>query len=231
MRDDPSASFLVTRAQAGDQQAWNALVERYTPLVWSICRQQLGLADAADVGRNVWLRLVNQLGNIPDQAALPSWLATTTRCECTTVARARSAPSADLVLGAEHIPGEQAKAAEQQLLTTEPHAALREAFTCLPPRCQRLIAMHIEDPPVPYATISAQLGIPIGSVGPTRHHCLDKPRRHPVITALINAEPCQQRKLNCPGKQRRSDNDQQVTQSPAAAPSMTMAGKGRRTRH
>ena len=75
MCDDPSVSLLVTRAQTGDQQAWNALVERYAPLVWSICRRyQLGGADASDAGQNVWLHLVDQLGNIRDPAALPGWL-------------------------------------------------------------------------------------------------------------------------------------------------------------
>jgi DNA-directed RNA polymerase specialized sigma24 family protein len=86
MRDDPSVILLVTRARAGDQQAWNALVERYAPLVWSICRRyQLGGADASDAGQNVWLRLVDQLGKIRDPAALPGWLATTTRRECNRV--------------------------------------------------------------------------------------------------------------------------------------------------
>jgi RNA polymerase sigma factor (sigma-70 family) len=190
MRDDLSVSLLVTRAQAGDQQAWNALVERYAPLVWSICRRcQLGGADASDIGQNVWLRLVDQLGNIRDPAALPGWLATTTRRECSRVLRARSSPAAAVVLDAENIADEQTDLAEQELLIAERHAALREAFTHLPPRWQRLIAMLIEDPPVPYAKISAELGIPIGSIGPTRRRCLDELRRHPLITALINAEP------------------------------------------
>jgi DNA-directed RNA polymerase specialized sigma subunit len=39
MRDDPPGIYLVTRAQTGDQQAWDLLVERYAPLVWSICRR------------------------------------------------------------------------------------------------------------------------------------------------------------------------------------------------
>jgi hypothetical protein len=49
--------------------------------------------------------------------------------------------------------------------------------------------MLIEDPPAPYAKISAELGIPIGSIGPTRSRCLDKLRHHPAITALVNAQP------------------------------------------
>ena len=56
--------------------------------------------------------------------------------------------------------------AEQELLVAERHAALREAFTRLPSRCQQLIALLIEDPPVPYAQISVKLGIPVGGIGP-----------------------------------------------------------------
>ena len=78
--------------------------------------------------------------------------------------------------------------AEQELLLAERHAALREALTRLTPSCQRLIALLIEDPPVPYAQISARLGIPVGSIGPCRSRCLDKLRRHPAIAALINID-------------------------------------------
>ena len=41
---------------------------------------------------------------------------------------------------------------------------------------------------MPYAEISARLGIPVGSIGPTRRRCLDTLRRHPAIAALINAD-------------------------------------------
>jgi hypothetical protein len=50
------------------------------------------------------------------------------------------------------------------------------------------MAMLIADPPVPYTEISARLGIPVSSIGPTRGRCLDQIRRHPAIAALINAE-------------------------------------------
>ena len=174
---------LVTRARAGDKQAWDALVERYAPLIWSICRRhRLDAADAADVSQNVWLHLVDHLGNIRDPAALPGWLATTTRRECGRVLRAARGPlAARYGLDADTLPDAQAVTAEQELLAAERHAALREALGDLPVDCQRLIVLLTADPPLPYAEISARLGIPVGSIGPTRRRCLDKLRRHPAI--------------------------------------------------
>jgi RNA polymerase sigma factor (sigma-70 family) len=180
---------LVAAAQGGDEQAWDALVERYAPLIWSICRRyRLGRDDAEDVGQSVWVRLVDQLDKIRDPAALPGWLATTTRRECWRVAGAARGPNAVIrALDTETIPDGQAEAVEQELLAEERRAALREAFAHLPPENQQLIAMLVADPPVPYAEISARLGIPIGSIGPIRSRCLDKMRHYPAIAALINA--------------------------------------------
>ena len=205
MSDDPSVTDLVTRAANGDQQASDALVERYAPLVWSICRRhQLGDADADDVGQSVWLQLTAQLGKARDPAALPGWLATTTRRECVRVLRtARGSQAAGYALDAESIPDEQTGMAEHELLAAERHAALREAVTRLPPCCQRLIAMLTEDPRVPYAQISAKLGIPVGSIGPSRGRCLEKLRRDPAIAALINAEAASAAG-NCPSSIRKA---------------------------
>ena len=190
MSTDQPVNDLVIRARNGDKQAWDTLVERYAPLIWSICRRhRLERADADDVGQSVWLLLADHLDNLRDPAALPGWLATTTRRECGRVLRAPRGPlAAEYVPDVETLPDEQAATAEQELLAAERHAALREAFLDLPPGCQRLIALLTADPPVPYATISARLGIPVGSIGPTRRRCLDKLRRHPAIGALINAE-------------------------------------------
>ena len=190
MRDDLAVTDLVTRARDRDQQAWDALVERYAPLIWSICRRyRLGGADAEDAAQAVWLRLVDQLDNVRDPAAIAGWLATTTRRECCRALRAARRPQASWPsLDAETIPDQQARPAEQELLAAERHAALREAVAQLTRREQQLIAILAADPPVPYAEISARLGIPVGSIGPTRGRCLDKLRRHPAIAALINAE-------------------------------------------
>jgi RNA polymerase sigma factor (sigma-70 family) len=190
VRDDSVVIDLVVGARNGDKQAWDALVERYAPLIWSICRRhRLGGADADDVGQSVWLRLVDQLDKVRDPAALPGWIATTTRRECVRVFRAAHGPHAAIyALDAEKIADQRAGTAEQELLAAERHAALRQAFTQLPPDSQQLIALLVADPPVPYAEISAKLGIPVGSIGPNRSRCLDKMRRNPAIAALINAE-------------------------------------------
>ena len=188
MHDDLTA--LVTRARNGDKQAWDKLVERYAPLIWSICRRyRLGHADAEDAGQSVWLQLVDQLASLRDPAALPGWLATTTQRECGRVLRAaRKQEPPGHPLDAADIPDQVTEAAGYELLRAERHAALREAFMHLAPSSRKPISLLIQDPPVPYAEISARLGIPVGSIGPSRGRCLDKLRRDPAIAALINAE-------------------------------------------
>ena len=189
MSDYPQVTDLVTRARNGERQAWDALVERYAPLIWSICRRHgLGRADTEDVGQTVWLYLAGHLGNLHEPAALPGWLATTARRECLRLLRAGRPLTAGYVLDAETLPDDQAGTAEQELLAAERQAALREAFLDLPPCGQRLIALLLEDPPVPYAEISVRLGIPVGSIGPNRRRYLDKMRSHPAIAALIRAD-------------------------------------------
>ena len=190
MSDDRSVADQVTRARNGDTRAWDDLVERYAPLVWSICRShQLSGVDAGDVHQNIWLQLVSHLDTIRDPATLPGWLATATRRECLRVLRAARGPlAAGYALDPETISDESAGAAEQEVLAAERDDALREAWQDLPPGGQRLILLLIEDPPVPYAEISARLGIPVGSIGPTRRRCLDKLRDHPAVAALGDAD-------------------------------------------
>jgi RNA polymerase sigma factor (sigma-70 family) len=187
---DHAVTGLVTRARNGEWQAWDDLVDRYAPLIWSICRRHwLNSADADDVGQTVWLHLVDHLGNLRDPAALPGWLATTTRRECIRVLRAAQRPlAAGCLPDAETLSDQRTVTVEQELLAAERHTALLVALLDLPADCQRLIALLTADPPVPYAEIGARLGIPVGSIGPNRGRCLDKLRRHPAIAALINAE-------------------------------------------
>jgi len=189
MRDHQSVADLVEGARNHEQQAWDALIERYAPLVWAICRRnRLDHAEASDISQDVWLRLVEQLDRIRDPAALPGWLATTTQRECYRFVRAaRRAHAVERVVDAEAIP-DPTVIVEQELLADELHTALQQAFRELPPSYQQLLALLIQDPPLSYAEISVRLGIPIGTIGPTRRRCLEKLRRCPALAALINPD-------------------------------------------
>jgi RNA polymerase sigma factor (sigma-70 family) len=185
MRDDPSVIALVTRAASGDQDAWNEIIERYAPLVWSICtRYQLRNQDIEDVGQTVWLLLVEQLGKLRDPAALPGWLATTTQRECLRlVSAARKADGAMTKLD-DALLVVDAAVIEQEILMAERNAALRLALRELPPHCQQLLSMLISDPPRSYKEISAAMEVPIGSIGPQRARCLERLRRSSALAGL-----------------------------------------------
>ena len=185
MRDDPHVVALVTRAAGGDQDAWYELVDRYAPLVYTICtRYRLSNHDIEDVAQNVWLLLVEQLGKLREPAALPGWLATTTARECLRVVTAASKAERlgtrldDSVLFVDDA------VIDEEILMAERNAALRAAFAELPPRCQQLLSMLVSDPPYSYAQIHAELGIPVGSIGPQRARCLERMRRSTALIAL-----------------------------------------------
>ena len=185
----PVVVDLITRARDGDRQAWDALVDRYAPLIWAICRRyRLDRADAEHVGQSVWLRLLEHLEKIRDPAALAGWLATTAQRECIRVLRTRRPHPARYAPYAGDVPDDQSGTAGQELFAAERDAALREALARLPASCQRLMALLCADPPVPYAEVSTRLGIAVGSIGSCRGRCLEKLRRDPAIAALIRAD-------------------------------------------
>jgi RNA polymerase sigma factor (sigma-70 family) len=189
MRDDPVVVLLVTRARHGDKDAWDELVDRYAPLVWSICRRfGLSPADAEDDGQSVWRRLVEHLPGLREPAALPGWIATTTHRECQRVRRAgwRSEP-ADPLDDGQYLVDETA-AVEEEVLTHERYAVARAAFAQLPPRCQLLLSLLTRDPPAPYSEISESLHMAVGSIGPNRARCLHRLRTCPALAALIEID-------------------------------------------
>lgn len=188
MRDDPLVIALVARAAAGDQGAWSELVERYAPLVWSIClRHQLGRQDIDDVGQSVWLLLVENIARLHEPAALPGWLATTTHRECLRVLRAARHRDYSSLPAADEMPADpDAAEIDGQILGAERDAAVRAAFAELPRRCRDLLSMLVSDPPCSYADISAALGVSVGSIGPTRGRCLDRMRRSPHLAAITD---------------------------------------------
>lgn len=168
---------LLASAAGGDQGAWNALVERYNGLLWSIARgYRLSEADAADVVQATWLKLVEHLGRIEDPERLASWLATTVRRECLQLirrtVRQRRAPNGEAL---EHLP-DRSPALDRALLVEERDAALWRALVELSEACQRLLRVLMASPPPSYAEVAAALDMPVGSIGPTRQRCLGRLR-------------------------------------------------------
>ena len=64
-------------------------------------------------------------------------------------------------------------------------AAVREILITMPERSQALLRMLMADPPVPYGEIAAGLGIPVGSIGPTRQRCLRVLRAKCVSAGIV----------------------------------------------
>jgi RNA polymerase sigma factor (sigma-70 family) len=166
---------LVARAAEGDQAAWDALVERFSPLVWSVTRAVgLGGADAADVFQTTWLRLVEHLGRVREPERLSGWLAVTARHEAYRTLRrtGRAVPTDD-----EHAFDVAVDdAPDRGLLAAERDREGWAAFRLVPARCQALLRLLVAEPPVSYQEIGELLAMPIGSIGPTRARCLDKLR-------------------------------------------------------
>ena len=182
--DAPDVASLVASAAQGDEAAWHELVERYTPLLVRVVQgYRLGPAELEDVAQTVWLRLIEQLGQLREPRALPGWIVTTARREALRSARrmARVKPQdpTDASWGALFVAHDEPDAA---MLRAERDAALLEGFATLSARQRHLLVLLAED--LPYAEISRRTGIPVGAIGPTRARALERLRRSPSVQAL-----------------------------------------------
>ena len=168
---------LVRRAATGDKQAWERLVEQYARLIWSITSEfKLVESDAADVVQTTWMRLIEHIDRIEQPDRIGSWLASTARNECLRHVAARKR----LVLVHEDAEFDgvdyHGPDVDEALLAAESAQVVRDAMAHLPAQWQQLLELLMADPPISYAEISDQLGLPVGSIGPTRGRCLAKLR-------------------------------------------------------
>lgn len=168
---------LVRRAATGDKNAWERLVDQFARLIWSITREfKLVESDAADVAQTTWMRLIEHIDRIEHPERVGSWLAATARNECLRSLAARK--RLVLVHEDQSFDGlaEGEPEVDEALLAAERAEIVREAVAHLPHRWQRLMELLMADPPVSYAEISDELGLPVGSIGPTRGRCLARLR-------------------------------------------------------
>lgn len=168
---------LVRRAAGGDKQAWERLVEQYARLIWSITTDfKLVESDAADVVQTTWMRLIEHIDRLQHPERVGSWLAATARNECLRCLAARKRIVLSHTDVAFEGPAEHEPGIDEGLLAAERAKIVRDAMTHLPSRWQRLMELLMADPPVSYAEISDELGLPVGSIGPTRGRCLARLR-------------------------------------------------------
>ena len=161
---------LLHDALDGDRDAWDSLVDQYIDLLWWIARSyRLDDATAADVVQTVWLQLVRHGWSISDPERLAPWLATTARREAARrVAADRRLEPTDTF---EDHPAVVAQP-DESLIEAETSAVALAAFHLLSDQCRRLLAALCDVPPQSYQEVSALLGVPIGSIGPTRRRCI-----------------------------------------------------------
>lgn len=182
-RSGRTPADLVAAARI-DPLAWNDLLQRYGPMVRSIARaHRLSEADAADVTQTVWLRLVEHLGRLQQPGRVGAWLATTTRNEARRVVRlqARTTPVGDLE---SFVVAEQDADRPSSVEVDERDRSLRAAVASLPTQQRDLIMLLMSEVQPSYVEVSAKLGIPIGSIGPTRQRSLRSLRVKCLAAAL-----------------------------------------------
>ena len=174
---------LVSAARAGNEEALGLIVTELSPLLWQVARSAgLSSGDAEDVLQTVWMRLVAHLDGIHDSMALTSWLVTTARREAWRVcAGKRRQLPADQELFAE-LP-DQGPGSEEQVILDHQRRTLWKAISQLSARCQELLRIIAFAPRPDYAAVADALGMPVGSIGPTRGRCLAK------LRALLAGEP------------------------------------------
>lgn len=186
-----TTTSLVQRCLAGDTTAWQQLVDRYARLVHSIpVRHGLSPDEVSDVGQDTFIALAQHLHQIEDPERLPSWLITTARRLSWRMLQKRRNENVGSLSDISEDPliDESASSQPQPLFRSMPsinellegwnrQESLGEALSQLQDRCRSLLTMLFLDSNEPsYDEISSELGLPKGSIGPTRTRCLQQLR-------------------------------------------------------
>ncbi len=180
---EPTDKQLLLSCRRGDESAWEALVNRYQRLMYTIPRRA-GLDDdqAAEVFQDVFTTLFQKLNDIDDPDRLHAWLVTTAKQKTwRLISKAR-------LTGQMHSSGDEdgdgeelarvpddAPLPDETLLKLERQHEVRTALGSLEERCRKLLMMLFYEPETPsYSEIAMSLKISEGSIGPTRARCLQK---------------------------------------------------------
>jgi RNA polymerase sigma factor (sigma-70 family) len=174
----------VEAAAQGDEHAWNVLVEQFTPVIRRVAKGfRLPPQDVDDVVQACWVALLESLHTLREPEAVGAWLVTTARRQSLRMRqrevreRVTDTPYfADLPAG---------DCLESIVVEAERVTVLREAVRRLPGRQRALLQAMIAAPDHSYADVSNRLGMPVGSIGPTRERGLERLRQDTRLTQLV----------------------------------------------
>lgn len=164
-------SILIERCLNGEQDAWEAIIRRYQNLIYSVpIRYHFSSQDAADVFQHVCVILLEKLKTLRNSETLSSWLYITTKRQCWKIAKKKKMET-ELQETSEEISDSNS---ENLVLQHQ----IKTGVDQLSEKCRDLIfALYYAEPPFSYEQITEKLGIPFGSIGPTRARCLEKLRK------------------------------------------------------
>jgi RNA polymerase sigma factor (sigma-70 family) len=168
---------LVRGCLEGNQQAWEALIDKYKRLIFSVpLRYGASPEDAADVFQSVCIEVFNSLEQLKNPDSLRSWLITVAIRQSY---RWRKKQTNHIELDAmEPEIAEGLACVPETVVQLQQEQIVRDVVAKLPPRCAELVRLlFFEQPPLPYAEVARRLGLATGSIGFIRGRCLTRLRK------------------------------------------------------
>jgi RNA polymerase sigma factor (sigma-70 family) len=181
---DSELVAAVNAATAGDARAMAALVLRFDRALRATARSYgLGRWDVDDVLQQTWMQFLEHGRTLREPAAVKGWLITTTRRHCLRVLQGhvREHLCDDPADGYAGDDGEL----EARIVADETRAAIDASLTRLTDRQRKLLTLLLEEPDLSYQAVGRRLGLPIGSIGPTRARSLERLRGSRELQALL----------------------------------------------
>lgn len=171
---------LVRACRHGDESAWEAIVYKYQNLIYSIpLRAGLRRDLASDVMQEVFTTLFQKIESLEKPEFLRAWLVTTAHHKTVHLiqresrGKPKSIDELESTVGFEVLDPQILP--DENLIRLEQEKQIESALTTIDARCRRLLSLlYLEPTQAPYAEIAQALGIPLGSIGPTRARCLEK---------------------------------------------------------
>lgn len=169
---------LVQKCLKGSEEAWSALIDKYKNLIFSIpIKYGFSSDEATDIFQAVCLALLSELPMLREPRALAAWLIQTTRHKCFRW-KNRHESQLENELSQATMAEKQSKRPDDEFRELEREQLLRDSVSELPAGCKRLVELLFFPPKPPsYDEIAIVLGVPKGSIGPTRLRCLGKLRQ------------------------------------------------------